>query len=464
MSDVLLRSAGEQAAAIRAGTLTATELLEATLARIDEVNSELNAVVTLDVDGARRQAAERDEEALAGAWRGPLHGLAITVKDAHEVAGMRSTGGARELADHVPDTDAPAVARLRRAGAVIVGKTNVPRWSGDGQTYNDVFGTTNNPWDPARTPGGSSGGAAAAVATGCSSFELGTDIGGSIRIPSALVGTCGHKPSYGLVPQRGYLDHVGGGTIDADINVVGPIARSVEDLSLVLDVVAGPLEADAVAWQLRLPVARHVDASAARVGVWAEDPAAPVQGQVAAAVRAAADALADAGAQVSEDRPDLTMAESVDVFTRAILPAISPSMDREVAEVAGGSHRAWLETQEARAGLLGAWRRWFADHDVLLCPVTPTVAFPHDQEGEIAERTLDVDGQAQPMMSLFAWPGMIGVANLPATVVPVAVSAEGLPIGVQVVGPFLEDRTPLAVARHLLALCGGRRPPPLVAP
>ncbi len=462
-SEVLLRSAGEQEAAIRSGTLKPSELLEATLRRIEAVNPSLNAVVTLDVDGARRQAAERDEEAAAGAWRGALHGLPITVKDAHEVAGMRSTGGARELADHVPGADAPAVARLRRAGAVIVGKTNVPRWSGDGQTYNDVFGTTNNPWDPSRTPGGSSGGAAAAVATGCSSFELGTDIGGSIRIPSALSGTCGHKPSYGIVPQRGYLDHVGGGTTDADVNVVGPIARSVEDLSLILDVVAGPLPEDAVAWRLRLPRARRPDATGARVGVWAGDPAAPVSREVTAAVRAAAEALADAGADVSEDRPAVSMAEGALLFGQAVIAAISPSMDPDAGEAAAGGHRPWLAMQEERARLFAVWRQYFTDHDVLLCPVTPTPAFPHNQEGEIADRTLDVDGEAQPMMSMFAWAGMIGVANLPSTVVPVGHAAGGLPIGVQVVGPFLEDRTPLAVARHLLALRGGWRAPPMAA-
>ena len=185
----------------------------------------------------------------------PLHGLPITIKDAIETAGIRSTGGARELETHVPARDAPAVARLKAAGAIVFGKTNVPRWSGDIQTFNDVFGVTNNPWDHTRTPGGSSGGAAAAVAAGLTSFELGTDIGGSVRIPSSYCGVFGHKPSFGIVSQRGYLDRVGGGRTDPDINVFGPLARSAEDLDLLLDVLAGPNADDAVAWRLQLPAA-----------------------------------------------------------------------------------------------------------------------------------------------------------------------------------------------------------------
>lgn len=481
--NVLLVSAGQQAAAIRSGTLRPSELLEAALERIEELNGKLNAVVTLDVEGARSAARTADTDAAAGRWRGPLHGLPITVKDALETAGLRSTGGARELAHHIPARDAPAVERLRRAGAVVMGKTNVPRWSGDGQTYNDIFGTTNNPWSQDLTPGGSSGGAAAAVATGCSSFEIGTDIGGSIRIPSSFVGVCGHKPSYGIVPQGGYLDHVGGGLIDADVNVVGPIARSVDDLSLVLDVIAGPAPVDEKAWRLNLPASRRPDAQGCRVGVWAEDPAVPVSKEITAAVLRAADLLAGAGAHILSDRPPISMDEGVGYFNETVLPAVSVSIDdRRAASMdtpPGGSHRDWLKMQERRTDLFAAWRQYFENHDVLLCPVTPTAAFAHQQAGDLLSRTIDVDGVDRPMMSLFSWTGMIGAAKLPATVVPVASTAErhgavspgaerhgaraGLPIGVQVVGPYLEDRTTLAVARHLLALAGGWTPPPLVS-
>ncbi|MBV9663299.1 MAG: amidase, partial [Actinobacteria bacterium] len=207
------------AQAIRDKDLGSRELLELYLERIERLNGPVNAVVTLDADRARAAADEADAATARGDVLGPLHGLPITIKDAIEVAGVRSTGGAVELTDHVPTSDAVAVAKLKDAGAVVFGKTNVPRWSGDLQTYNEIFGTTNNPWETSRGPGGSSGGAATAVTCGFTSFEVGTDIGGSVRIPSHFCGTFGLKPSFGVIPQRGYLDQVGGGTTDADINV-----------------------------------------------------------------------------------------------------------------------------------------------------------------------------------------------------------------------------------------------------
>jgi amidase len=249
--DVLTWTAGRLVDAVRRREIGSRELLAIALDRIDRLNPKLNAVVTFDAERAQAQAAAADEATACGGSTGPLHGLPITVKDALEVAGVRSTGGAIELTDHIPAADAPAVARLRAAGAVVFGKTNVPRWSGDLQTYNEIFGTTNNPWDPARVPGGSSGGAAAAVAAGLTSFELGTDIGGSVRIPAHCCGVFGLKTTYGIVPQRGYLDRVGGGVSDVDINVLGPLARSAGDLALLLDVVAGPLDEDAPERRLR---------------------------------------------------------------------------------------------------------------------------------------------------------------------------------------------------------------------
>ena len=215
-------------------------LLELYLDRIERLDGRLNAVVTLATERAFAEADVADARRAGGGALPPLHGLPITIKDAIETAGIRSTGGAIELIDHVPTHDAPAVARLRAAGAIVFGKTNLPRWSGDVQSFNEMFGTTNNPWDVTRIPGGSSGGPAAAVAAGLTAFELGTDIGGSVRIPSHCCGTFGLKPSFGVIPQRGYLDSVGGGTTDADINVFGPMARSADDLDLLLSVLAGP--------------------------------------------------------------------------------------------------------------------------------------------------------------------------------------------------------------------------------
>jgi amidase len=238
----------QQAAAINAGKLSSRDLLEGYLDRIDRLNRDVNAVVTLDSERAREAATAADELITLGANVGPLHGLPCTIKDAIETEGIRSTGGAEELSDHVPAHDAPAVARLKAAGAIVFGKTNLPKWSLDIQAYNTLFGVTNNPWALDRMTGGSSGGSAAAVAAGFTSFELGTDIGGSVRIPSHCCGVYGLKPTWGVIPQRGYLDHTEGGTIDVDINVFGPIARSADDLDVLLTSLAGPDPERAVAW------------------------------------------------------------------------------------------------------------------------------------------------------------------------------------------------------------------------
>ena len=459
--EICLLPAGELASMVAKREVSSRELLDLYLGRMDRLNPAVNAVVTLDVDRAVA-AAEAADEALAGAGGpvGPLHGLPITVKDAIEVAGLRSTGGASVLSAHVPAADAPVVGRVRAAGAVVVGKTNVPEWSGDFQTFNAVFGTTNNPWDLTRTPGGSSGGPAVAVATGLTSFEIGTDIGGSIRVPSSFCGVFGHKPSFGLVSQRGYLDSVGGGVTDADINVFGPIARSVDDLSLLLDVLAGPDAEDSVAWSLALPPARHSSLSDYRVGLWLDDPACPVESSVVDLLTATASALAAAGAKVSDARPPLDMAEVRTLFDQLLIPAISVSFEPEMGQALGGNHRAWLDADRQRAALRQVWATWFKDFDVLLCPVAPTLPFPHDQESSIAERWVTINGKSRPQSDTLSWTGLAGVAYLPSTVVPIGRVGD-LPAGVQIIGPYLEDRTALFVGARLAELLGGFVPPPM---
>ncbi len=381
---ICLAPATRLASMLRQREISSRELLDLYLQRIARLNPALNAVVTLDADRAREEAARADQATVSRAsdgGLGPLHGLPVTIKDAIEVDGMRSTGGSTVLTDHVPRRDAPAVARRRRAGAVVFGKTNVPEWSGDIQTFNELFGTTRNPWDPSVTPGGSSGGPAVAVAAGLSSFELGTDIGGSVRIPSSFTGICGHKPSFGLVSQRGYLDSVGGGTTDADVNVFGPMARSVEDLELLMDVLAAPDPADSVAWSLSLPPPRHRRISDVRVGLWLDDPECPIEDGAAQLLQAAAAALEAAGATVTGDHPRLDLAEIRRLFTGLLLPAVSVSLDEEIGQALSGSHRTWLELDRRRAAVRHLWAEWFRDHDVLLCPVVPMLPFPHDHEG-----------------------------------------------------------------------------------
>lgn len=459
--DVWSWSATRQASAILEGKLSSRELLEVFLGRIDRLDGELNAVVTLDAEGARAEAGRCDDERARGRTRGPLHGLPITIKDALEVAGMRSTGGSPELRDHVPAADAPAVARLREAGAVIFGKTNVPLWSGDVQTFNDVFGTTNNPWDTARTPGGSSGGAAAAVACGFTAFELGTDIGGSVRFPSHFCGVFGLKTSYGVVSQRGYLDQVGGGTTDADINVFGPITRSADDLDLLLGIVAGPPPEQAPGWRLELPAPTAERLDGLRVGVWLNAAGAPVDRASGDVLRATVDAIAGAGAQVEETHPPVDFDEQVGLFLQLVSAAVSPSAGPEAGELLGGSHHQWLAAQRRRAEIMRAWAQWFDAYDVLLCPVTTTAAFPHTQEGSLFDRTLDLDIGQRPYAELLAWTGLIGVVNLPSAVPPVGQTPGGLPVGIQVVAPYLHDRTAVAVAAAIAERTAGYQPPPL---
>jgi amidase len=453
-------SAGRLAAGIRDRQWSSRELLDLYLDRIDRLDGPVNAVVTLDVERAQAAADAADAALARGDAHGPLHGLPVTIKDAIETEGIRSTGGARELVDHVPTADAPAVARLKEAGAIVFGKTNLPRWSGDFQTFNDIFGVTSNPWAPDRTVGGSSGGAAAAVAAGFTSFEVGTDIGGSVRIPSHCCGVFGLKPSFGVIPQRGYLDHVGGGTTDADINVFGPIARSASDLDLLLGVLAGPEPERAAAWRLELPPCEAKALSDLRIGTWLDDPASPVESEYAGMLRAAADRIADAGGRVDDDRPPVDFTAQRELFTRMIVPAISPSLADDAAEVAGGSHRGWLRAEEERAARKRTWAQWFTGHDLLLLPVMTTAAFPHDHERELMERTIEIDGGERALISTIDWLGLIGIVGLPSAVVPIGRTAAGLPVGMQLVAPYLHDRRAVGAARLIDAVLGAYAVPP----
>jgi amidase len=429
------KSATELAAMIRAKEVSSRELLDGYLDRIERLNPAINAVVTLDVERARAAADAADAMTARGESMGPLHGLPTTIKDAIATEGIRSTGGAIELTDHVPVADAPAVARLKRAGAIVFGKTNLPRWSSDIESFNEIFGTTNNPWDVTKVPGGSSGGAGAAVAAGLTSFELGTDIGGSVRIPAHLNGIFSLKPSFGVVEQRGYLDHVDGGNIDVDINVFGPLARTADDLDLLLDVLAVP----------ELPAAK---AGALRVGVWFDQPECEVARDYRALLGAAADRLADGGAQVEEAHPAIDFAEQVQLFSNMVLAAMSPAYPADMADQLSGSHHQWLRNEMRRNQLADTWAEWFESYDVLLCPVTPTAALPHLQ-GDFFARMMTIDGVERSYLENTSWTGLIGVVGLPSAVPPIGRTPAGLPVGVQCVGPFHGDRTCIDVARRL---------------
>ncbi|HEX4820975.1 MAG TPA: amidase family protein [Acidimicrobiales bacterium] len=461
--ELALRSATEQAAAIKNKEISSRELLEVFAARVERLDEAVHAVVTLDLDRARAAAHAADDATARGESSGPLHGLPITVKDAIETQGIRSTGGATELKDHVPDADAPVVAKVKAAGAIVYGKTNLPRWSADLQSYNEIFGTTNNPWDPARVPGGSSGGPAASVACGLTSFEIGTDIGGSIRIPSHFCGTWGLKPSFGVVPQRGYLDRVGGGVTDSDINVFGPMARSVDDLALLLDILAGPPPEQEPAWTIQLPAPRHESLAGLRIAIKFEDPSTAVDRSYLDVLRATVDRLADAGAKIEEADLPVPFAEQNEMFGNLILPAISPSLGED-GDALSGSHYAWLQAQDRRAHMQRAWAEWFASGvDAFLCPVTPTPAFEHNQAGEMMTRTMEVNGEERSYLENTTWTGFIGVVGLPSAVPPLPRTSSGLPVGVQVVTPYLHDRTAIRLAALIAEAAGGGYEPPPIA-
>ena len=452
-SDPATWSAGAAARAIRRRELSSRELLDGFLDRI--ATSTLNAVVTVDAERARERATLLDAAAARGDWYGPLHGLPFTVKDAISTAGIRTTSGAPELREHVPARDATAVARLRAAGGLVLGKTNTPTWCADIETFNPLFGTTRNPWDPTRTSGGSSGGSAAAVTAGLSAFDLGTDIGGSLRIPPAFCGCFGFKPTFGVVPTDGYLDTADGGDHPLDMNVFGPIARSAEDLDLLLDVLAGPSSVDARGWRLDLPAAQRDRATGPRVAVWASDPLAPPDAPIAAALDRVASALDAAGAHLSEQLPPTGLEDLHAAFMTSLRAETALSHPHGPAVDA----LAWLRARRTRARQRAAWERWFDDADVLLCPILPTVAFPHDQYGASRERRITcTDGTVRSGSSLTAWTGIASSLHLPAAAVPVGFTEHGLPVAVQMIGPRFADRTVLAVAGIVTALVDATRP------
>ncbi|MFZ4719607.1 MAG: amidase family protein [Ilumatobacteraceae bacterium] len=452
-TDPTLWPAVEQARAIRERRLGSEELLDLFLDRIERADPVVRAVCTLDVHAARLRCRAADDAVAAGEWWGPLHGLPITVKDAIVTAGIRSTGGAVELRDHVPAVDAPAVAALKAAGAVVFGKTNLPEWSGDWQSYNDMFGTTTNPWGAQRTAGGSSGGAAAAVACGMTSFELGTDIGGSVRVPSSFCGVFGHKPTFGIIPTLGYLDEPGAmhpaRWAESDVNTFGPIARSAEDLRLLLDVLAGPGPDRAAAWRLQLPDRDIRSLRGLRVGAWIDEPAMEVDAVLARVLHRAVDAVEDAGAHVDRTiRPAVDVAAEWRNGARLIGAAVSVHGDGPTP-----SHRDWLRMHRDRGGLRAAWAEVFERVDVLLCPVTLLPAFDHLQDGIWSDRTIQVNGVTRPYYELEAWPAIVGAAYLPSTATPVGVTDDGFPVGVQVVAPHLGDLLSIQVSALVAEVC-----------
>ncbi len=453
---VHFNSATMLARSLRRGNITSTELLNLYIERIQRYNDDINAVVALDVATARKRAAEADEALAQGQVWGPLHGVPMTVKDVFEVAGMPATSGDPMLKDYTPKRNATAVQRLIDAGAIIFGKTNVPYHAMDIQTYNEIYGTTNNPWNLSRTPGGSSGGSAAALAAGFTPLELGSDLAGSVRFPAHYTGVFGHKPTFGIVPRYGHIPPMPGRVPKhrmpmIPLFVVGPLARSADDLALALDVLttADPTDADANKHKLLPP--RKQKFKEYRVAVWLTDPdpAAEIDAEVSATLERAVAKLRDAGLEVDEDaRPDTKLWEDRVIWLQLynqMMAGLLP-LDEILVEKQKNQQKKWAE--------------FFKRYDVLLVPVAPTVAFPHDHEGTLLKRGFKINGQEKPMLNNMTWTYSAIAIGLPATVAPVGLSDSGLPVGIQIIGARFEDRTTIAFARGLAELTGGFKAPP----
>lgn len=474
MTELHWWSAGEIAAAIRRREVSSSEVLEHLVRRIADLDT-VNAVVRLDLDRARAAAAAADEAVMRGDDLGVLHGVPMTIKDSFPTEGCITTSGSTDLADRVPDADCWPVARLRAAGAIPFAKTNLPLFAGDIQSFNDVYGTTDNPYDASRTCGGSSGGSAAALAMGFTPIELGSDIGGSIRVPAHYSGVAGHKPSYGLVPGHGQIPGLPGTLSQADLAVVGPMARTVDDLELELGVLAGPDRWQAPAWRVELPAPRATELRDLRIGAWLDDEACPVDASTRRVLGSLVATIESAGGRVDTGaRPAFTLGKAREVFEQLLFAALAGEHSREkiehmaanvddtplgrVKRGAAMRHRDWLAWNERRLQLRERWREHFERYDVMLLPVQPRGAIPHDHSMPQWGRRVEIDGVDRPYLDLFGWTGPAGAGMLPATVVPAGMSDDGLPIGVQIVGPYLEDRTTLQMARIIQQLVTIPRP------
>ena len=476
-------TAAELSAALTERKVSSLELTEAQIARVEQLDGPINAVCVKTYDRARAAAKAADER-LAKGERGPLLGVPMTIKESYNLTGTPTTWGFPASRDFTPAEDALAIQRVERAGAVILGKTNVPLGLGDWQSYNDIYGVTNNPYDLDRTPGGSSGGSSAALAAGFGALSLGTDIAGSLRVPAHFCGIFAHKPTHDLCPPRGHLPP-GAPPLpgSVDLSVIGPMARSAADLEALLDVIAGPDPVDmGVGYRLALPPARHARIADYRILALAQHPLGASDACVAGAIGSLAEKLARVGARVAY-RSDLlpNLEACAPLFLQLLYATLASrwpdeafasiakqaetlapddhSLDAEVARGAVVGYRGWTVANARRKGIRAQWRRLFQDFDAVIAPITQTPAFAHDHEPDQGKRRIVVNGAPVDYFTQSLWPGVATLPGLPATALPIGRSPEGLPIGAQIIGPWLEDRTPLALAGLIEREFGGFEPP-----
>jgi amidase len=471
------QSATEIASQIIRRKRSARDVLEHFLARVEKYNPALNALIWMDTAGARQTADDADAALDKGQVWGPLHGVPMTIKESYEVAGSPTTWGSPEFRNNVTDTDAVSVQRLKKAGVNLFGKANVPLMLADWQTYNEIYGTTNNPWDLSRTPGGSSGGSAAALAAGLTGLDAGSDIGASIRNPAHYCGVFGHKPTYGVVTPHG--QSLPDNYATADISVIGPLARSAGDLEMAMQVMAGPDDVDAIGWQLKLPASRRRRLSDFRVAIKLGDPNCDVDKGYADALQNLADRLAQAGATVQEIEPDIDtnkLYENYILMLRAATSGRLPPAMLELSEqvlkgdpdgsylyrMAQGnviSHREWLGLNNERHKFRYAFADFFKEWDILLCPAASGPAWPKNEEGVRHDRTIEVNGKQVYGTDQMFWAGYSCSTYLPATVGPAGL-VSGLPVGYQAVTGQYLDYTSIEFAKLVeQEIIGFERPP-----
>ena len=479
---MIFDSAHEILEKIKQREVSSLEVLESFLAQVEKVNPTINAIIALDIERAKEKAIEADNKINLKSKLGPLHGLPMTIKDAFEVEGIVSTGGNPAWKDNIPKRNAEAVQRLVDAGAIIFGKTNVPFLSSDLQSFNKIYGTTNNPWDLERTPGGSSGGSAAALAAGMTPLELGSDIGGSIRVPAHFCGLYGHKPSYNIISEVGHMPPPPGSILTGNgLSVAGPLARSPEDLEIALDVLVSAQEQDSQAWKVKLPKARTKKIKELKIAVWPDEPYAEADNEITNLIKDTAKDLKHAGAKVETVDLPISFEEIDKIYSLLLNPlmlagspkatfetlaklneSLDPNDMSELAKVARGSvlkHADWVLVNAMRQNMRQKWREFFNKFDVILCPTCITPAFKHNHN-PVHERKLTINGKDDEYLRATLWAGPAVSAGLPSTNVPIGMSSNNLPISMQITGPYLEDKTCLEVAKVVRNIRGGFKIPP----
>jgi amidase len=479
------KTAADMSAALAAKKVSAVELAQDTIARIERHDAKVNAICVRDFSRGL-EAARAADAALARGDKKPLLGIPMTVKESFNVAGLPTTWGYPQHKDFKPAEDALPIARIKNAGGVILAKTNVPISLADWQSYNEVYGTTNNPYDLGRTPGGSSGGSSAALATGYGALSMGSDIGGSLRVPAFHCGVYAHKPTYDLCALRGHVAPPNPPLpFTRDLSVIGPMARSAADLATLLDVIAGPDPLDAgVAYRLSLPASRHPELKGFRVLVLDSHPSLPTGASIRTAINKLADDLEKLGVSISRETPLLPdLAASSRLYMRLLMSFLAGAFTPEVyagAQAAAAklapndtslaaerlrgvtlSHRDWVMADGGRTRLRAQWRDVFKKFDAVICPIMPTPAFPHDHLPDQEQRRITIDGKLHPYVDQLVWPGIATLPGLPATAIPLGLDKDGLPLGAQIVGPWLEDHTPIRLASLIEREFGGFTPPPM---